>query len=229
MKERITRSLTKRLGLVIMMAAIIFAAVPVAGFEANAATVRPGGIYSINANGITAETATLHWAKARGRVTGYAIYRNGKYLTTVSAKTFSYREKKLKSSTKYTYYVRAYNRTGKKIRQYYNKKTKTWQRALPAKKYRGKSRVIRSAVFGAKSPTLTVRTLKPFVKYGRKITPSMCPMTFVDDSTKCKKCGKGQTVKMSYKNGFYSWTVIGIDRSKKCPCHNEGASNEGEN
>jgi hypothetical protein len=219
MKERITKSITKRFALVIMMAAILFAAMPMAGFEANAAAVKPGGINSIKAKDITSETATLKWAKAKGKVTGYAIYRNGKFLTVVNAKTFSYKEKNLKYSTKYTYYVRAYNRTGKKVRQYYNKKTKKWQRQLPAKQYRGKSRVIRSAVFGAKSPNLTVRTMKPFVKFGKKITPSMCPMTFVNESTKCKKCGKGQTIKMYFKNGCYDWTITGVDCSKKCPYH----------
>lgn len=218
MKERLART-TKRLTLVLMMAMVIFAAIPVAGFEANAAAVKPGGVYKIKAKGITSETATITWSKAKGKVTGYAIYRNGKYLASVNAKTFSYKGKKLKHSTKYTYYVRAYNRTGKKVKQYYNKKTKKWQKKAPAKEFRGKSRWIKSKVYGAKSPVLAIRTQNPVVFYGKKITPSMCPITFVIDSTKCKKCGKGKTAKITYKNGTYSSVVKGVDCSKNCPYH----------
>lgn len=113
MKTRIVTT-TKRLALVLMMAVVLFAAIPVAGFEANAAAVKPGRVLKINAKSITTETVKLTWSKAKGKVSGYAIYRNGKYLTSVYAKTLSYKEKKLKYSTKYKYYIRAYNCTGKR-------------------------------------------------------------------------------------------------------------------
>ena len=220
MKERITRT-TKRLILVLVMAMVVFAAMPAAGFEAEAAPKKPGTIYTIKAKDITSDAVTIKWGKASGKVSGYAIYRNGKYLTSVNAKTFSYKEKKLKYSTKYTYHVRAFNRTGKKVKQYYNKKTKKWQKKAPSKEFRGKSRRVKNKVYGKKSPAMSVKTLDPVVFHGRVVTPSMCPMTFVIDSTKCKECGKGKTVTITYKNGSYSSVTKGLDCSKDCPYHDK--------
>lgn len=215
MKERIART-TKRLILALMMAVVIFAAMPIAGFETEAAPAKPGKIYTIKAKNITSETATIKWSKASGKVSGYSIYRNGKYLAYVNASTFSYKEKHLKYSTKYTYYVRAYYLTGGKVKKYYNKKTEKWQTTLPAKKYRGEARWINRKVYGEKSPILSIKTMAPTVIHGKKITPSMCPTTFIKDGTKCKICGKGKTIKVTYKNGAYNITITGTDRSKKC-------------
>lgn len=164
----------------------------------------------------------IRWGKAKGKVSGYAIYRNGKIIKSVSAITHSFKDAKLKYSTKYKYYIRAYNNTGKKVRQYYNKKTKKWQKTQPAQKYRGGTRLVNSRVYGAASPELSVTTLNPVIIHGKKITPSMCPVTFTKAGTECNVCGKGLVVKISYdkKTKEYDTTVSGKDYSKNCHHHN---------
>lgn len=58
---------------------------------------------------------------------------------------------------------------------------------------------------------MSFTTEDPVVFYGRKVTPSMCPMKFVVDSKKCENCGKARTATITYKNGEYTC---------KIKCHN---------
>jgi len=213
------RDIKSKIAVIFVMAAVLFTSIPATGF---AAAVKPGAIYTIAAKDITSESAVIRWGKAKGKVSGYAIYRNGKLIKSVNAKTHSFKNTKLKYSTKYQYYVRAYNLTGKKVRQYYNKKTKKWQSKLPAQKYRGGTRLVNSRVYGAASPKWSVKTMNPIVIHGKKITPSMCPLTFTKAGTECKVCGQGIVVKVSYnkKTEKYSTTLSGKDYSKNCHHHN---------
>ena len=85
-------------------------------------------------------TATLSWNKISG-AKGYLLYRNGKTVKTLKSTTLktNYREKD--TSLRIEYCVKAYKYV--KAKRWYNKKTKSWQKSKPARKYRGKYKYVK--------------------------------------------------------------------------------------
>ena len=123
------------------------------GTETVSAVSKPGKVKSLSAKAKSYQSVYLSWSKA-SRASGYQIVRNGKEVC--KTKSRSYTNTKLKGSTTYSYKVRAYRTYTQK--QYYNKKTKKWQKKRPAKKYRGATKRVKLYRYGSYSPARTVRT-----------------------------------------------------------------------
>lgn len=217
---------------IIMMAAMVFAAEPAAGGNAYAAgaskPARVGGI-SLHVSG--SSSVKLSWKKVKKNLAGYTIYRNGKAVKTVGKSVTSYADKGLAPSTKYTYAVRAYRNV--KTKQWFNKKTKKWQAKKPAKKYRGKSRSVKTRLYGKASSAISVKTAAATKKsgssqpkdptgtvYGVSVKASQCPYVFDVPGTKCSVCGAGGMVAtITYSDGMFRGDQDGVDYSKRCHHH----------
>ena len=159
---------------IVAIFAIAFTCAPVAmgTSEADAASA-PGMVKTLKMKA-GYNYVTLNWSKVSSKnLKGYTIYRGGKVLKHVGAKTVSYKDTKVKASTKYTYFVKAY--TTYKQKQYYNSKTKKWQAKKPAaKNWKGKkTRTATVKKYGKASPKLTIKTTaKPKATGGSKKTGS---------------------------------------------------------
>lgn len=159
---------------IVAIFAIAFTCAPVAmgTSEADAASA-PGMVKTLKMKA-GYNYVTLNWSKVSSKnLKGYTIYRGGKVLKHVGAKTVSYKDTKVKASTKYTYIVKAY--TTYKQKQYYNSKTKKWQAKKPAaKNWKGKkTRTATVKKYGKASPKLTIKTTaKPKATGGSKKTGS---------------------------------------------------------
>lgn len=81
---------------------------------AHSVTVKPQGTVKIKSYKKTRSTATLKWGKISSPVSGYAIYRSTKKssgykkIKTVSSKTTSYKNTRLRRNTTYYYKIRPY-------------------------------------------------------------------------------------------------------------------------
>ena len=189
----------------------------------------PKQVLSIKASGISTYEATLRWGAVTGPVKGYTVFRNGKAIKNVKANTRYYKDTSLKASTRYKYYVRAYTFTGKKIKQWYNKKTKKWQATIPAKRIRGQARYVYEKKYGKASPVLSIKTQTAVMIHGEEMHPSKFKKdkngdlvyTFTKKGTSCKTCKVGKKVKVEYnpKSKGYSYSITGSDNSTTC--HNE--------
>lgn len=142
---------------VIMMAALIVAAVPATGGNAYAAK-KPAQVKKINLYTNSHNSMRVSWSKVKKGLAGYTIYRNGQAIKNVGKSTTSFTDTGLNPSTKYTYYVRAY--TNAKTKQWFNKQTGKWQTKKPAKKIRGKSRKVKTKLYGKASAKVSLDTLK---------------------------------------------------------------------
>ena len=97
------------------------------------ATVKPAGKVKITSYKKTKRTIKLKWKKLSTPVSGYMIYRSTrkssgyKKIKTVSSKTSSYTNKRLKRGKTYYYKIRPY-RTVKYSYKTSKKKTKTLSR-----------------------------------------------------------------------------------------------------
>jgi len=224
----IKRTIKKFTCIMMTLAIVISCAFVYAPVEA-ATVPAPGQVLSIRATCISTYEATISWGKASGRVNGYTIYRNGKAIRYIENKSMYYKDTGLKASTKYTYQVRAYTFTGKKIRQWYNKKTKRWENSMPSWRVRGGTRLVNEKKYGLASPALVVKTQKAVVIHGEEMHPSkfkkvkkgnkyVWEYSFTKKSTVCKTCKKGMIVTVNYnpKQGSYSYSTTGSDNSKNC-------------
>lgn len=208
---------------VIMMAALLFASVPATGGNAYAAK-RPARVKSISLNIDSSNTIKVSWKKVKKGVAGYTIYRNGKAIKSVSKSKKSFKDKGLKPSTKYTYYVRAY--TNVNTKQWYNKETGKWQTKKPDNSVLGESRTVKTKLYGKASRKLSMKTFKKTGKRpkagtwkygGRTIKASECPVKFVVKGTECPVCKKGGVVAtVKYSKGKFEGEQKGVDYRKTC-------------
>lgn len=76
------------------------------------ATPTPAKVTGLKCVAKTYNSATIQWTKQSNNVTGYAIYRDGKYIGVVSKNTNKFKNTGLASKKKYTYTVRAYLKSG---------------------------------------------------------------------------------------------------------------------
>ncbi|MBP3895241.1 MAG: hypothetical protein J6D07_02120, partial [Mogibacterium sp.] len=128
------------------------------GFSVDAASAVPAQVKKIGVS-YSHDYVSLTWAKVKTKgLSGYTVFRGGKSLKSVNAKTLAYKDKKVKASTKYTYYVKAFKNV--KQKRYYNTKTKKWQAAKPAaKNWKGKkTKTVIVKKYGKASSTMRVKT-----------------------------------------------------------------------
>ena len=215
----------RHLSIIIAIAMLFTSAYFMMGQDTYAVS-KPKAPKTVNVKNIRTTTATVSWTKVKRNVRGYTIYRNGKAIKSVGPNVLKYKDKALKPATKNTYKIKAYNIAKKK--QWYNKKTGKWQAKKPAKKYRGKSRTVKTRVYGKASVTVSFKTQNNTWKiYGRTIKASQCPITFTVKSSKCPNCNKyGQKATVTYKNEHWKAVLNGTDYSKKCH-HCKGISLKG--
>ncbi len=91
---------------------------------------------SLHVTSIGETTFAIKWNKLSHPGNGYAVFRNSKLIKRLNKKTLSYEDRNLKRSKKYTYQIKTYKKSSRKM--YYNKKTKKWQFQKPKAKYLGK-------------------------------------------------------------------------------------------
>lgn len=124
MKERIRKVLA-----IIAAFCIFFTGLPVmsGGFAAHAATPYWKNFKTTCGDG----GVWISWKQLsnsqRKKITGIAVYRNGKRIARVKKNKTLYLDGKVKAGKKYTYQLKTYKKTTKTVKMYYNKKTKKWQ------------------------------------------------------------------------------------------------------
>ena len=116
-------------------------------------------VTSLKAQSQGKNSVRLNWKDKKNKkkkISGYAIYRDGKLIQRVGKKKKSFVDTGLQAGTSYTYKVKAYKTY--KTKKWYNKKTLKWQKKKPAKKYRGKSKKVKAYKYGKASPAATATT-----------------------------------------------------------------------
>ncbi|MBQ6623569.1 MAG: hypothetical protein IJH94_05010 [Clostridia bacterium] len=103
-------------------------------------------------------TVTIKWKKLTKNLDGYTIYRNNKAIKSVGKGKSSYVNTGLKANKTYYYHVKAYKIT--KQKQWFNTKTRKWQKTKPAAQYLGSSRIADVKLYGKASPKVKVKTPK---------------------------------------------------------------------
>lgn len=104
---------TLRITLTLLLIIMVFTFSGIEVFAAN----KPGKVTGVSAKSVSASSVVLKWKKAKG-AKGYQIFKvtkkNSKKIATVKgASKKKYTVKKLKSDTKYSFKVRAYNKSKK--------------------------------------------------------------------------------------------------------------------
>ena len=151
----------KRLTAIILSLAIVFTAIPAAAgsLDAHAAS---SYWKNFNAKSTGETSVTISWSqltkKQRNRITGIAVFRNGKAVRNLGKTAKNYNDTGLQPGTSYKYNLKTFKVS--KQKQWYNKKTGKWQTKKPAKKYRGKSRKVTTYTYKNLSPAKTVTTKK---------------------------------------------------------------------
>ncbi len=159
MKTEKRRNITGKALAILLAFAVAFTGMPAfaGGLDAHAASPYFRS-FSAKATGQTG--VKLTWkkltSKQKKKISGIAVYRNGKLIRHISKKRTSYADNGLKAGTKYRYQVKTYRI--KKVKQWYNKKTGKWQKKKPAKMYRGKSRKKKTLVYSNASGKKIVTT-----------------------------------------------------------------------
>jgi len=72
----------------------------------------PNAPSNLSATAVSASQINLSWRDNSDNETGFKIYRNGSYLTSVGANVTGYQNTGLNCGTSYSYYVKAYNSAG---------------------------------------------------------------------------------------------------------------------
>lgn len=117
------------------------------------AASKPAKVKSIAAVSVSQHSIKVSWGKAK-RAKGYQLFRNGYAIKAGNIRSFT--DSGLAAGTKYTYKVRAYKTSKKKM--WYNKKTGKWQKKKPKRKWRGKSKKVTVYHYGAFSYTAAAAT-----------------------------------------------------------------------
>ena len=104
----------------------------------------------------TSYSLSLKWKSVYG-ADGYEIYSGTEKLATVEGKLNTSKTlSDISPETKYSLKVRGFDKY--KVKQWYNKKTKSWTGKKPSQKYRGKSRYIAKYKYGSFSSVKTITT-----------------------------------------------------------------------
>ena len=115
----------------------------------------------------------LSWSKLskkqKNKVTGIMVYRgttkgNMTAIKRLSKNATSFTDLGCKSGTTYYYQIKTY----KKIKKYYNTKTKKWQKKKPKKKYRGET----ATAYPTKHPSAVVYIRTKKAPHSSSTTPS---------------------------------------------------------
>ena len=119
---------------------------------------------SIKAKAVTENTIKLSWKaltiNQQKKISGIAVFRDGKVVKKLSKKAKSYRNSGLKVGKTYKYQLKTYKKTTKRVRVYWNKKTGKWQ----IKKINGaKSKITKKIIckYSNNSQIVKARTKKP--------------------------------------------------------------------
>lgn len=152
----------KKIAVILIAFAVIFTSLPAAGgsLDAHAASY----IKTLSTSAANTSTVSLSWTKLtkaqQKKVNGITVFRNGVAVANLSKKASSYTDSGLAAGTSYTYQIKTYKKTVKKVKMWYNKNTKKWQTKKPAKKYRGKSKTVKKASYkySNASPAKAVKT-----------------------------------------------------------------------
>lgn len=76
-------------------------------------------------------SVTLTWSKLsrsqQRRISGIAVYRDGKFRKRISKYAKSFTDTRLKAGSRHTYQLKTYKRYSRTVRLYYNKNTGKWQ------------------------------------------------------------------------------------------------------
>ena len=144
MKRKITSIL------LVVMVALAFS---MADVQTVSAASKPKKVKSISVSSLSQSSIRISWSKVKG-AKGYQLCRNGAAVKSGNVRSFT--DSGLRAGTKYTYKVRAYKTSKKKM--WYNKKTSKWQKKKPKKKWRGKSKKVTVYHYGAFSYTAAAAT-----------------------------------------------------------------------
>lgn len=167
-KEYPTRTKKEKTVIILMAFLIAFTMIPITGvFDVQAKSKKAEKVrLSVEIAGQRA--AVLKWKKlsksGMKKITGFAVFRNGKAVKRLGKKKRSFKDFGLEPDRKYTYRVKTYKKT--RTKQWYNRKTKKWQKNRPAKKYLGKSRFVTRYSYKNKSNTVMVMIPKAPEPYG---------------------------------------------------------------
>ena len=115
----------------------------------------------------------LSWSKLskkqKKKITGIVVYRgttkgNMTAIKRLSKNATVFTDQGCKSGTTYYYQIKTY----KKIKKYYNTKTKKWQKKKPKKKYRGET----ATAYPTKHPSAVVYIRTKKAPHSSSTTPS---------------------------------------------------------
>lgn len=162
------RTKKEKTGIILIAFFIAFAMIPAAGiFDVQADSGKAEKV-SLTVEITGQGPAVLNWKRLSKsemkKITGFAVFRNGKTVKRLGKKKLSFKDFGLEAGQEYTYQVKTYKKT--RTKQWYNKKTGKWQKNKPAKKYRSRSRIVTRYSYKKTSNTVTVMIPKTPEPYG---------------------------------------------------------------
>jgi len=113
---------------IMLMAAMLFTGLPmISGNTVNAASPYWKKL-SVSASNTTVNAKwTKLTKKQQKKITGIAVFRDGKEIKKLKKSAKSFSDAGLKEGNTYKYQFKTYKKSTKKVKMYYNKKTKEWQ------------------------------------------------------------------------------------------------------
>lgn len=192
MRREIKRALS-----ILIAFAVVFTCFPVLSgtAEADAAS---SCWKNVKASATGEKTTAVSWSKLstkqQKKIHGITVFRNGKAVKNLSKTATTFNDKNLAVGTKYVYQIKTYKKTTKKVKMWYNKKTKKWQTKKPAKKYRGKKKTLKKTEYkySNASPKKTTTTKTHTWDKGKVTKQPTTTKTGIRTYT-CTKCGKTKT------------------------------------
>lgn len=178
MKNKSTKRAIRSLSVVLLAFCVAFTSLPLLAGNLDASAMakkkkkaKVATKITLYASAYGQNGASLSWNKIKKPEKGYAVFRDGHPIAHLGKKKLSFTDSGLSAGSTHYYQIKVYKT--KKVKQWYNKKTGTWQKKKPKKKDRGKRRTITTYTYKRPSKYVYITT----VAAPKAATPAAKPTT----------------------------------------------------